>query len=268
MQTPVVVITGASSGIGLAIAKAYAQRKARVVLFARSANKLNALAQDFAMQGVECLVVVGDVALEADCKRLIDETVAKFGQIDVLVNNAGISMRALFADIDLAAFKQVIDINFWGMVYCTKYAMPYLLKNKGTVVGVSSIAGFKGLPGRTGYSASKFAMNGFLEALRVENLKTGLHLLTLCPGFTASNIRATSLGKDGKAQGESPRDEEKMMQPDEVAQRMLRAIEKKQTILVLTTEGKMTFWLNKFIPNIINKLIFKKLSQEDNSPFK
>lgn len=267
MQTPVVIITGASSGIGLAIAKAYAQRKVRVVLFARSADKLNALAQDFAKQGVECLVVVGDVALEADCKRLIDETVAKFGGIDVLVNNAGISMRALFADIDLAAFKQVIDINFWGMVYCTKYAMPYLLKNKGTVVGVSSIAGFKGLPGRTGYSASKFAMNGFLEALRVENLKTGLHVLTLCPGFTTSNIRATSLGKDGKAQGESPRDEEKMMQPDEVAQRMIRAIEKKTTILVLTTEGKLTFWLNKFIPNSINKIIFKKLAREENSPF-
>src|ERR1019366_6162034 len=139
--------------------------------------------------------------VEEDCKHLINQAITTFGKIDVLVNNAGISMRALFKDVDISVLKAVMDVNFWGTVYCTKYAMPEILKTKGSIVGVSSIAGYKGLPGRTGYSASKFAMNGFLDALRVENLKTGVHILTACPGFTASNIRNTALNKTGTPQG-------------------------------------------------------------------
>eukprot|EP01037_Dinobryon_pediforme_P000924 gene924-931_t len=124
-------------------------------------------------------------------------------------------MRALFNDTEIKVLQSVMDVNFWGTVYCTKYALPEIIKSKGTIVGVSSIAGYKGLPGRTGYSASKFAMNGFLDALRVENLKNGIHILTASPGFTASNIRNTALDKDGVQQGESTLHEEKMMTSDE-----------------------------------------------------
>ena len=175
------------------------------------------------------LVVKTDVSIESDCKNLVEQTIQKFGKIDILINNAGISMRALFEETELSVIKKLMDINFWGTVYCTKFALPYLLKSKGSVVGVSSIAGYKGLPGRTGYSSSKFAMHGFLEVLRIENMKKDLHVLTACPGFTASNIRNTALAADGSQQGESPRDEDKMMSAEEVAEKIIQAIEKKKT---------------------------------------
>ncbi|MCD4684121.1 MAG: SDR family NAD(P)-dependent oxidoreductase, partial [Bacteroidales bacterium] len=180
----------------------------------------------------------------------------------------GISMRALFEDTELSVIKKLMDINFWGTVYCTKYALPHLLKTKGSVVGVSSIAGYKGLPGRTGYSASKFAMHGFLEVLRIENMKKGLHVLTACPGFTASNIRNTALAADGSQQSESPRDEEKMMSAEDVADKIIGAIEKKKDRLTLTTQGKLTVLLNKFFPKFMDKMVYNHMAKEADSPFK
>lgn len=268
MKNKVVIITGASSGIGLACAEEFAARGAKVVLAARSTDALQNLKAKLEAKGTEVLVVTADVSKEDDCKAIVNQTVDRFGGIDVLVNNAGISMRAVFADLDLDVLRKVLDVNFWGTVYCTKYALPYLLKAKGSVVGVSSIAGFKGLPGRTGYSASKFAMNGFLESLRIENLNTGLHVLTFSPGFTASNIRNVALGKDGNAQGESPRDEQKMMQADEVARLMIQGIEKRKAEMVLTSQGKLAVTLNKFFPRLVDKLTFKEMAKENDSPFK
>ncbi len=178
----------------------------------------------------------------------MNEAVNKYGRIDVLINNAGISMRALFDELDLSVIKKLMDVNFWGTVYCSKYALPHLQATKGSLVAVSSIAGYKGLPGRTGYSSSKFAIHGFLETVRIENLKKGLHVLIACPGFTSSNIRTTALGGDGSQQGESPRDESEMMSAEEVADRMYKAIEKRKNSLVLTSQGKMTVLINKFFP--------------------
>ncbi|GAB4311906.1 MAG: SDR family oxidoreductase [Bacteroidales bacterium] len=263
MKGKVVIITGASSGIGEALAKNMAGRGAHVVLAARNEEKIRTLAESFPG---EHLAVRVDVTSENDCKKLIDETVNRFGRIDILINNAGISMRALFADVDLRVVRKVMDVNFWGSVYCTKYALPYLLKSKGSVVGVSSIAGYKGLPGRTGYSASKFALQGFLEVLRIENLKTGLHVLIACPGFTASNIRNTALAADGSAQGESPRDENKMMSADEVAKAIIRAIEKRRDRLTLTSQGKLTVFLNKFFPKLVDRLVYNHMAKEENAP--
>jgi short-subunit dehydrogenase len=209
-----------------------------------------------------------DVSRKEDCKRLIEETVERFGAIDVLINNAGVSMRALFKDVSLDVIHRLMDVNFWGAVYCTHYALKYLLDSGGSVVGVSSIAGNKGLPGRTGYSSSKFALQGFLETLRVENLKTGLHVLIACPGFTASNIRQTSLTSDGSVQGESPRDENSMMSAERVADEIVRAIKKRKKVLILTTQGKLVVWLNKFFPGFIDKMVFNHMAKETDSPFK
>ena len=161
-----------------------------------------------------------------------------------------------------------MDINFWGTVYCTKFALPYLLKTKGSVVGISSIAGKKGLPGRTGYSASKFAMEGFLETLRTENLKTGVHVLVACPGFTASNIRNSALAADGSTQGESPRDEKKMMETEEVAERILAAVKSRKRTIVMTGHGKLTVLLNKFFPGMMDKVVYNHMAKEADSPFK
>lgn len=267
----VVVITGASSGIGLAAAREFAREGASVVLAARSADKLKQTFCELSHKGEEAgrfLAVPTDVTKEEDCKKLIDNTIVKFGRIDILVNNAGISMRAMFRDLELDVLKRLMDVNFWGTVYCTKYALPYLLESKGTVVGVISIAGFKGLPGRTGYSASKFAIYGFLDTLRIEHLKDKLNVLIFAPGFTASNVRFAALTADGTPQGETPRAEEKMMSAEAVAKKLTAAVHKRKSQVVLTPIGKTTVLLNKFFPRLVDKLEYSYMAKEPDSPFK
>ena len=209
-----------------------------------------------------------DVTKEDECKNLIAAALDKYHTIDILINNAGISMRALFNDTDLDVIRKLMDVNFWGTVYCTKYALPHILKNRGTVAGISSIAGFKGLPGRTGYSASKFAVQGFLETLRIENRKNGLHVLIACPGFTASNIRTTALNAKGNMQGESPREESKMMTAEATATHIVNAIQKRKKILILTLQGKMTVLLARFFPLFLDRIVYNHMAKEPDSPFK
>jgi short-subunit dehydrogenase len=264
MKDKVIIITGASSGIGKALAFECARRGAKLVLASRSGIKDPELIKITP----SLMDVPTDVTREKDCEALITKTIEKHGRIDVLINNAGISMRALFSEVSLDVIRQLMDTNFWGTVYCTKFALPYLLESKGTVVGVSSIAGYKGLPGRTGYSASKFAMQGFLEVVRIENMKKGLHVLIACPGFTASNIRNVALSKDGTSQGETPLDETKLMPATDVAIHIIRAIEKNKERLILTTQGKMTVLLNKFFPKFMDKMVYNHMAKEPNSPFK
>jgi short-subunit dehydrogenase len=265
LNNKIIIITGASSGIGKSLAVECAKRGAHLVLAARQYVTLCQIAEDLEKQyNIKALAVQCDVAVEQDCEHLIKQAITTFGKIDVLINNAGISMRALFQDADLKVLKTVMDVNFWGTVYCTKYALPEIMKTKGSVVGVSSIAGYKGLPGRTGYSASKFAMNGFLDSIRVENLKTGVHVLTACPGFTASNIRNTALAKDGTQQGESSMEEEKMMTSDEVARIISDGIENRSRTLIMTARGKLTVTLSKFLPAFLDKMVYKVFSKEKN----
>jgi short-subunit dehydrogenase len=262
----VVIITGASSGIGLACAKEFAARGYRVVMAARSVDKLKNVESEIVASGHEALSVKADVGTEQDCKNLINETIEKFGRIDILLNNAGISMRALFIDLDLKVLHSLMDTNFWGTVYCTKFALPHILKNGGSIVGVSSISGFMGLPGRTGYSASKFAMHGFLETLRVEHLKQNLHVMIVAPGFTASNIRKTALNATGNIQGESPREEHKMMTPEEVAKHIYSGVVKRKRTVVLTLQGKLAVFLRKFVPSFIDRIEYKLMKSEPDSP--
>ncbi|WP_345948116.1 SDR family oxidoreductase [Mucilaginibacter sp. PAMB04274] len=263
LNSKIVIITGASSGIGRALAYEMASRGANLVLGARQYVTLCEITQDIEKRfQTKAIAVQCNVSVEEDCAFLIKQTLLTFGKIDVLVNNAGISMRALFNDLDLQVLKKLMDVNFWGTVYCTKYALPEILKTQGSVVGVSSIAGFKGLPGRTGYSASKFAMNGFLDALRVENLKTGVHVLTACPGFTASNIRNTALNKDANQQGESSLEEDKMMTAEEVAKAIANAIESRSRTLILTGQGKLTVTLSKLFPAWLDKLVYNVFAKE------
>jgi len=267
VKNKVVVITGASSGIGRALAKEFAAKGARLTLGARRTELLDELQSE--LPGTEILVQKTDVSIENDCRLLMEETIKRFGQIDVLINNAGISMRALFEDVDLKVIHQLMDVNFFGTVYCTKYALPHLLKTNGSLVGIISIAGFVGLPGRSGYSASKFAIRGFLDTVRIENLKKGLHVLVAAPGFTASEVRKVALTNDGSSQGETPRDESKMMSAEECAHHIFRAIQKRKRELILTfTEGKLTVFVGKIFPSLLDRLTYKYMSKEPNSPFK
>lgn len=268
MKDKVVIITGASSGIGKALAFEAGKRGAVVVIAARSESKLGEVEENLKRLNIEVLKVVTDVSKEEDCKRLINAVVKKYGRIDVLINNAGISMRATFEQMELEVIRHLMDVNFWGTIYCTKYALPYLLASKGSVTGVSSVAGFKGLPGRTGYSASKFAMQGFLETLRIENRKKGLHVLIACPGFTSSNIRNTALAADGSQQGESPMDENKLMQPDKVAEIILNAIHKRRRVVVMTKVGWWTVNVNKIVPGFVDRMVYNHFANEPDSPLK
>jgi dehydrogenase/reductase SDR family member 7B len=177
-------------------------------------------------------------------------------------------MRALFEDVDMDVIRKVMDINYFGVLYATKACLPEILRNRGSIIGISSIAGYRGLPARTGYSSSKFALNGFLEVLRTEMLKRGVHVMTACPGFTTSNIRKRSLTKDGTVQGDSPRDEAHMMSAEECARHIYRATVSRKKVLILTTQGKLTVFLNKWFPGLTDRLVYNAMSKEANSPLK
>lgn len=264
----VVIVTGASSGIGEATAREFARNGSKVVLAARSEEKLSKIVEEIKSENHEASFIKTDVSIEDDCKRLVEKTVEIYGGVDILINNAGISMRASFPEVELKVLHRLMDVNFWGTVNCTKYALPYLVKRRGSLVGVSSVAGFHGLPGRTGYSASKFAMHGFLETIRIEYLKKGLHVMIIAPGFTATEVRKHALMANGMEQGESPRDEEKLVPPEYVARWILKGIRKKKRNKLITLEGKLTALFQRILPTFVDWAYYHEMSKEPESPIK
>src|ERR1700761_65380 len=253
-QDKVVVITGGSDGIGKALIETLIPQGAKVATCGRNHDKIYNLQREYShvlLHAVAC-----DVSDEDECRRFIESTIETFGGIDILINNAGISMRALFLDCDTQVTKKVMDINFLGAVYCTKYALPSILGNSGTLVGISSTAGYRGLPGRSAYSASKFALQGWLESLRVELWKTGVHVMWVCPGFTASTIRHAALDPTGSVLGDSVLDENKLMSAEECARHIVRAIERRKRTLILTFLGKVTVLINKLYPSLADRLTY------------
>jgi short-subunit dehydrogenase len=249
----VAVVTGGTDGIGKALVELLLMQGAKVATCARHQDKLYRLQSAFPSYPLHA--VLADVSNENDCRRFIESAIEIFGGIDILVNNAGVSMRALLKDTSADVIKKVMEINFFGSVYCTKFALASIIKRKGSIIGVSSIAGYRGLPGRSGYSASKFALQGWLEAIRSELLDDDVHVMWVCPGFTASNIRNAALDKDGNTQGESPMDEGKLMPARKVAEEILHAIKKRKRTLVLTFTGKQTIFMNKFFPSWSDRLV-------------
>jgi len=267
MQNKVVIITGASSGIGKALAEKYASEGFNLVLAARRIERLNALKDK--LDNVEVLSIKTDVSKEEDCKNLINSAVEKFGKIDILINNAGISMRASIEDVEIKVLHRLMDVNYWGTVYCTKYALPYILKQKGSVVGVISTGGYIGLPGRTGYSGSKFAVRGFLDTVRIEYLRAGLHVLVAAPGFTASEIRETALTSDGSQQGKTPRNENKMMSAEKCASIMYRAIKHRRRKMIISFwDGKVVVLVAKLWAWFVDQVMYYVFKNEPDSPLK
>jgi short-subunit dehydrogenase len=255
LKDKVVVVTGGTDGIGKALVELLLAQGAKVATCGRNHDKIYRLQSSFPSYPLH--TIVADVSNENDCRHFIETTLKVFGGIDVLINNAGISMRALLTDLNTDVLHQVMNTNFFGTVYCTKYALNSIIERKGSIVGVSSIAGYRGLPGRSGYSASKFALQGWLEAIRTELLDSGVHVMWVCPGFTTSNIRNAALDKNGNPQGETPMDESKLMSAEACAEYILNAIEKKKRTLVLTFKGKQTIFMNKFFPSLADKLVKK-----------
>lgn len=265
----VIVITGASSGIGLAAARLFASYGARLVLAARSIDRLNEISEGLKSEGAEVICVKTDVSIESECRNLIDSAVSEFGRIDILINNAGISMRAPFKDVDLSVIKTLMDVNFWGTVYCTKYALPWLLESKGSVAGVISTAGYAGLPGRTGYATSKFAVRGFLETLRMEHQNDGLHVMVFAPGYTQSNVRNAALLADGTPQGYTPKDEGKLMTAEEVALKLAKGLRKRKREMILTALGYWDVWFYKRFPRLMDwvQLAYIRKHETKDDPF-
>ena len=251
----VAIVTGGSDGIGKALVEILLNEGAFVVTCGRNIEKFDFLHKHYEEHTYHIEKV--DVSIESDCKRLIEAAISKFQKIDILINNAGISMRAEVLDTQTETLKKVMNINFWGAVYCSKYALPHLLKTKGIIAGISSIAGYRGLPGRSGYSASKFALQGWLESLRTELLHTGVHVMWVSPGFTASSIRQHALNADTQPQGETPLDESSLMSAPECAGFILQAVDQRKRTLVLTFNGKRTVWLNKLFPSLTDRLVHK-----------
>ena len=268
MSNQVAIITGGSSGIGKALVEKYASEGYAVVFTGRNEERMTEVESQLSKDGVEHLGLRLDAGDMKDNKEMVDKTMDKFGRIDVLVCNAGISMRALFEELDLDVFEKVMQINFSGALYATKFALPHILKSKGSIIGISSINGWRGTPARTAYTASKYAMQGFYEALRTEVMKRGVHILLVCPGFTGTNIRNQALAADGSSQGESPRDEGKMMTSEEVADRTFKAMRKRKRDLVLTTQGKLVVFLNKWMPGKMDGIVYNVMAKEPDSPFK
>lgn len=254
-QNKTVAITGGSDGIGRALVSLLLSKGAKVATCGRNHDKLYRLRSEYAAYPLH--TVLADVSNENDCRNFIASAIDVFGGIDILINNAGISMRALFKDASSDVLHDVMATNFFGTAYCTGYALEAIIQSKGIIVGVSSIAGYRGLPGRTAYSASKFALQGWLEALRTELYDSGVHVMWVSPGFVTSNIRNVALNSQGQPEAESLMDESNMMTPEECAARIVHAIEKKKRSLVMSFKGKQTVFLAKFFPALTDRLVHR-----------
>jgi short-subunit dehydrogenase len=265
MRDKVVVITGGSSGIGLALAEKFGIEGSKVVITGRNSENLKVAQEKLIAKSIEVLAVQADTVSFQDNQDLLSKVMEHYGRVDVIIANAGISMRAYFEDVQISVLERVMDVNFFGAVRFISTFLPQIIQNKGTVIGISSVAGYRGLPGRTGYCASKFALNGFLESLRTEMLEKNVTVMTVCPGYVASNIRATALLADGTPQNHSPRNEDKMMSAERCAHIIYQAFLKEKKVLILSFKDKITIFLSKLFPVFMDEIVLNSLSQEEGS---
>lgn len=262
----VVVLTGASDGIGAELARQWAAREREglaLVLAARSVDKLEAVAQACRAAGAQVLVQRCDVSIEADCRALIEAAVAAFGHIDTLVNNAGMSAHATFAEVaDLAWYETLMRINHWGAVWCTHAALPHLRHSRGRIVAVASLAGLVGVPGRTAYSATKFAMVGFFESLRTELADSGVSVTIAYPGVVATEIRRRGFDAAGAPAGRSGLDESRAMPVDVCARLILDGTLARRRDIVMSAKGRIGRWLKLLAPSVVDRLAVRSLHRE------
>ena len=260
-----IILTGASAGIGRALALSLAQQGANLVLAARNQAALEEIAAACTLQpgtaiasgtAPRAIAIPTDVTQPEACQQLIEKAIATFGQIDSLINNAGISMVTRFDEItDLSIFEQVMQVNYLGAVYCTHYALPYLKASRGLLVAISSLSGKTAVPTRTGYVASKHAMQGFFDTLRIELRGTGVDVLVVSPGFVATDIRERALGANGQPLGQSPRDESQgNMSVDECVRQIVWAMERRKREHLMTLKGKVTPWAKLMAPGFVDRI--------------
>lgn len=261
------VITGGSDGIGKALCQLYGANGYSIVFTGRNSQKLQEVSLDLAGRGIRNLPLQLDASSSSDNVRLVKEALAAYGRIDVLICNAGVSMRSTFQQMDPKAFDQVMKINFEGPVSLIRAALPALIESRGSIIGISSINGRRATPARTAYAASKYALEGFLESLRMELMVEQVHILVACPGFTRTNMRRSALMSTGDEQGKSKLDESQMMDPAVVAKKIFEAMLRKKRDLILTRNGKLAVLANKFIPSLMDRIVFRFMAKKPDSPF-
>ena len=256
----VVVITGASSGIGRELAYQLAEQGAWLSLAARNEERLSAVAGECQVRGGRAIAIVTDVSEQAQCAQLIQRTMDHYDRIDMLVNNAGITMWANFEDVsDVGFFEQIMRVNYLGSVYCTYYALPFLKKTKGQIIGISSLAGRNGIPKRSGYAASKHAMVGFFDTLRIEIAEYGIGVTMIYPGFVATETRKRALGADGKPIGKSSVREDEVMSAERCAKLIIQAAATRKRELVMTWRGKVGLWVKLIAPGVVDRVAKKAI---------
>ena len=262
----VIVITGSSDGIGAEMARQLARSDGAgvaLVLAARNAAALQQVAAECAATGAQTLVVPTDVSQQAQCQALVAAAVARFGRIDILINNAGRSAHALLEEVaDLAWYEELMRINLWGSVWCTHAALPYLKQSRGGIVAVSSLAGLIGVPGRTAYSATKFAMGGFFEALRAELKPAGVSVTLAYPGVVATQIRYRGFNAAGGALGRSSLKEDKAMPVEECAGLIVAGMKARRREVVMSTKGKLGRWLKLLAPGLVENMALAALKDD------
>lgn len=250
------LITGASEGIGRALAIKLAEKGANLVLAARNQEALDETANACINSGGKAIAIPTDVTKPEACQNFIEKSMKTFGAIDGLVNNAGISMFAKVEEVtDVSIFDRLMQVNYLGAVYCTYYALPYLKQSKGLLVAISSLTGKYGIPTRSGYAASKHAMQGFFDSLRIELRGTGVDVLVVSPGFVATEIRHKLLGTDGKIIKATLSNEQKnMMSVSECVEQIVKAMEKRQRELIMTGKGRFGLWLKLIAPDLLDRI--------------
>lgn len=264
----VFVITGASDGIGAEIARRLARAhggEAALVLAARNASKLDEIARQCRDHGAKAESVMTDVGQEAQCRALVDKSVQRFGRIDALVNNAGMSAHALFSDVraqDLHWYEDLMRVNFWGSLWCTHAALPHLKESRGRIVAVSSLAGLVGVPGRTAYSATKFAMTGFFEALRIELKPAGVSVTTTYPGVVATGIRYRGYNAKGEPAGKSGLKEDDAMPVEECARLIIDGMNRRAREVIMTPKGKLGRFMKLVAPGAVETLALAALKDD------
>ena len=258
----VVVVTGAASGIGAAICNRFAREGSRVMLLDMDEAGAKAAAEKLRESGIDAQGYGCDVAHEQECRTVIHQVIDQQGGIDILVNNAGITQRSAFVDTDSSVFRKVMDVNFFGSLYCTKAAIGSLIERQGMIIVIESLAGVSPLLGRTGYAASKHALHGLFTSLRSELRDSGVHIMLVCPGFVRTNLQTRALGGDGQVTTHPQSMVGNPTSTESVAEDIFNGARSKKPLLVLTPVGKLSYWISRLAPTLYERLMARQLRKE------
>lgn len=256
-----IILTGASEGIGRALAIHLAARGARIALAARDGARLASVAGE--CRGGQTLVLPTDVTREEDCRELVAKTCAAWGGIDAVVHNAGITMWSRFDALsDHGIFENLMQVNYLAPVRLTALALPHLKESRGLIVAVASLAGLTGIPERTGYAASKHALIGFFESLRVELAGSGVDVSIVAPDFVVSEIHKRAIGPNGKPLGASPMMQSRIMTAEKCAARIARAMQRRERLVVMSARGRIGRWVKLLAPGLIDRVAAKAIREK------